>query len=100
MRRLVIALGMSVLVASACSLLPQLETPTPMTPTLVPPTPAPTVDPASPLGRAQAAWAAAGIRNYTWTIPNGVPARLGMDFDLNAIDDELSFGRTSFDPAP
>ena len=175
MQRLVAILGMCVLVVSGCSLLPQPETPDPTVvppvptlvppvPTLVPPTPGPTVDPASPLGQAQAAWAAAGIRNYTWTIgyscecvgallkvtvvdgvatkvqslqkvlnkadlqgwpltvddvldkatiavegggrvegeydPNGVPTRLGIDFDLNAIDDELSFGRMSFDPAP
>jgi uncharacterized protein DUF6174 len=153
--------AVAVVALGGCSLLPRLETPVP---TLVPPTPGPTVDPASALGQAQTAWAAAGITSYTWTIgyscecagallkvtvvdgvatkvqslqkvlnkadlqgwpltvddvlakaasavdgggavrgtydANGVPTQLTMDFQLNAIDDELSFGRMSFDPAP
>ena len=166
MRRQPTALAIAALVAlivGGCSLLPSPATPNPVN---VPPATAasPTVDPSSTLAQAQAAWAAAGIHDYTWVIgyscecagamlqvtvvdgkptqvkslqkvlnssdvtgypltvdallekaadgvrgggtvrgtydPNGVPTQLTIDFVPNAVDDELSFGRVSFDPAP
>ena len=90
MRRLVAFLGMSVLVVSGCSLLPQLETPVP---TLVPTTPAPTLDPSGDVARAQAAWNAAGIHDYTWHFSVSCECE-GMDVEVTVADGKVTRVRT------